>query len=197
MRIAVGVEGHTRIIGLFGSDWQAIAKEKTWGGCSSRLSTLHHFAIEISLRRYESILGYLTARGLHPNTQTHAWIGWRSIYVSTRMTTPSSSSALDGERLAQDRHAAGAPSHSSDGSGGGRTPSRQGFGEPCRNPGRLCCPRLHSAQPATVVSTPRARFRYARSAAVPATNSPAVSLQFPCKARKIPLLSGSAETACK
>jgi catechol 2,3-dioxygenase len=82
MRIADGVEGHTQIIGLFGSDWPSNRLGKTWGGCSPRLSTLHHFAIEISLARYESVLGYLTAQGLHPNTQTHAWIGWRSIYVS-------------------------------------------------------------------------------------------------------------------
>ena len=82
MRVADGVEGHTQIIGLFSSDWPSNRQGKTWDGCSPRLSTLHHFAIEISLRCYENVLGYLTQQGLHPNTQTHPWIGWRSIYVS-------------------------------------------------------------------------------------------------------------------
>jgi catechol 2,3-dioxygenase len=82
MRVADGVEGHTQIIGLFKSDWPSNREDKTWDGCSPRLSTLHHFAVEISLRTYESVLSYLTQQGLNPNTQTHSWIGWRSIYVS-------------------------------------------------------------------------------------------------------------------
>jgi catechol 2,3-dioxygenase len=82
MRVADGVEGHTQIIGLFSSDWPSNRQGKTWDGCSPRLSPLHHFAIEISLRRYESVLSYLTEQGLHPNTQMHPWVGWRSIYVS-------------------------------------------------------------------------------------------------------------------
>lgn len=82
MRVADGVEGHTQIIGLFSANWPSNRQGKTWDGCSPRLSPLHHFAIEISLHRYESVFGYLTQQGLHPNTQTHPWIGWRSIYVS-------------------------------------------------------------------------------------------------------------------
>jgi hypothetical protein len=82
MRVADGVEGHTQIIGLFSSDWPSNREGKTWDGCCPRLSTLHHFAIEISLRHYERVLAYLTQQDLTPNTQTHPWIGWRSIYVS-------------------------------------------------------------------------------------------------------------------
>jgi catechol 2,3-dioxygenase len=39
-------------------------------------------AIEIALDDYQRTLDYLTERGLRPNTATHPWIGWRSIYVS-------------------------------------------------------------------------------------------------------------------
>jgi catechol 2,3-dioxygenase len=82
IRVADGVEGHTQIIGLFSHEWPASREGKTWDGCEPRLSTLHHFAIEISLKNYDSTLEYLTKQGLNPNTSIHAWIGWRSIYIS-------------------------------------------------------------------------------------------------------------------
>lgn len=82
MRVADGVQGHTQIIGLFSKEWHSNREGKTWDGAEPRRSTLHHFAIEISLDRYNDVLTYLTASGLRPNTQVHAWIGWRSIYVS-------------------------------------------------------------------------------------------------------------------
>jgi catechol 2,3-dioxygenase len=82
MRVADGVQGHTQIVGLFKREWPASREGKTWDGCEPRRSTLHHFAIEISLEGYERVLRYLTEQGLNPNTSIHAWIGWRSIYVS-------------------------------------------------------------------------------------------------------------------
>jgi catechol 2,3-dioxygenase len=82
MRVADGVEGHTQIIGLFSRDWHSSRAGKTWDGAETRLSTLHHFAIEISLADYDEVLGYLTQRGLQPNISIHSWIGWRSIYIS-------------------------------------------------------------------------------------------------------------------
>jgi catechol 2,3-dioxygenase-like lactoylglutathione lyase family enzyme len=82
MRVADGVEGHTQIIGLFSRDFPSNRERKTWDGSEPRLSTLHHFAIEISLKTHERVLNYLAEKGLQPNTQTHRWIGWQSIYVS-------------------------------------------------------------------------------------------------------------------
>jgi catechol 2,3-dioxygenase len=82
MRVADGAEGHTQIIGLFSRAWPANREGKTWDGCEPRLSTLHHFAIEISLASYQSVVNYLIGKGLNPNMQTHPWIGWRSVYVS-------------------------------------------------------------------------------------------------------------------
>jgi catechol 2,3-dioxygenase len=82
MRVADGVEGHTQIIGLFSRDWPSNREGKTWNGASPEMSTLHHFAVEISLGAHAKVLEYLVRAGLNPNTQTHSWIGWRSIYVS-------------------------------------------------------------------------------------------------------------------
>jgi catechol 2,3-dioxygenase len=93
MRVADGCEGHTQIIGLFSSEWPSNREGKVWEGCSPKLSTLHHFAIEISLRSYQGVLAYLTTKGLNPNTQIHPWIGWRSIYVSDPTKIRSSSFA--------------------------------------------------------------------------------------------------------
>ena len=82
MRVADGVAGHTQIIGLFDQNWVSSHADHSWEGCAPKSSTLHHFAVEIKLAEYEAVLVYLTKQGLAPNTSTHAWIGWRSIYVS-------------------------------------------------------------------------------------------------------------------
>ncbi len=82
MRVADGVEGHTQIIGLFSKDWPSSRAGQTWDGAETRLSTLHHFAIEISRDHYNEVLEYLTEQGLEPDIAIHRWIGWRSIYIS-------------------------------------------------------------------------------------------------------------------
>jgi catechol 2,3-dioxygenase len=82
IRVADGVEGHTQVIGLFSKDRQASGDGETWEGSNPPLSTLHHFAIEISLKEYEAVLQHLAAHKLNPSTAVHDWIGWRSIYVS-------------------------------------------------------------------------------------------------------------------
>jgi catechol 2,3-dioxygenase len=80
--VADGAAGHTQIIGLFDRGWVSSREGQEWDGCRPASSTLHHFAIEIALDDYQRTLDYLTERGLRPNTATHPWIGWRSIYVS-------------------------------------------------------------------------------------------------------------------
>jgi catechol 2,3-dioxygenase len=84
MRVAHGVAGHTQIIGLFGKDRRSSRSGQTWDGAKSRLSTLHHFAIEISRDDYDNVLEYLRRQGLEPNIANHSWVGWKSIYVSER-----------------------------------------------------------------------------------------------------------------
>ena len=82
IRVADGVEGHTQVIGLFGKDRQASGDGESWQEWNPRLSTLHHFAIEISVSEYENVLQHLVTHRLDPHTMVHDWIGWRSIYVS-------------------------------------------------------------------------------------------------------------------
>ncbi|HWB50030.1 MAG TPA: VOC family protein [Stellaceae bacterium] len=82
IRVADGVAGHTQIIGLFDRNWASSRAGHAWRGYAPESSTLHHFAVEIKLAEYEAVLAYLTQQGLEPNTSTHAWIGWRSIYVT-------------------------------------------------------------------------------------------------------------------
>lgn len=82
MRVADGVAGHTQIIGLFDQRWVSSREGHQWDGCRPESSALHHFAIEIALDDYQRTLDYLTEQRLRPNTSTHPWIGWRSIYVS-------------------------------------------------------------------------------------------------------------------
>jgi catechol 2,3-dioxygenase len=101
MRVADGVEGHTQIIGLFSRNWPASREGKTWDGCEPRLSTLHHFAVEISLQDYDSVFAYLKTQGLNPNTSTHGWIGWRSIYISDLDDNTVEFVCYDGSVLAQ------------------------------------------------------------------------------------------------
>lgn len=82
MRVANGAAGHTQIIGVFSDSWASNREGKTWNGFNPSTSTLHHFALEISLDDYAGTLDYLTRQGLNPNTAVHGWIGWRSIYIS-------------------------------------------------------------------------------------------------------------------
>ena len=64
MRVADGVDGHTQIIGFFRNEWHSNREGKKWDGAEPKFPTLHHFAIEISLDRYEEVLAYLTESGL-------------------------------------------------------------------------------------------------------------------------------------
>ena len=90
IRVADGVEGHTQVVGLFGKERQS-GESETWDGWNPRLSTLHHFAIEISPSDYENVLQYLRAQKLNPSTTVHDWIGGGP-YTSQTLTTILSSS---------------------------------------------------------------------------------------------------------
>jgi len=57
LRVAEGAEGHTQIMVCFRHDWPSNREGKTWDGTDQRPSGLHHFAIEISLAAYDTVLG--------------------------------------------------------------------------------------------------------------------------------------------
>ena len=68
-RIAEGVAGHTQILALFDR-----AAEPGYQGLSSAHTTVDHLAFAIALEDY--------AAGLQVETTEHAWVHWRSLYVS-------------------------------------------------------------------------------------------------------------------
>ena len=76
-RIADGVAGHTQILALFDR-----AAEPGYQGLSSAHTTVDHLAFTIALEDYAAEKARLEAAGLRVDTAEHAWVHWRSLYVS-------------------------------------------------------------------------------------------------------------------
>jgi catechol 2,3-dioxygenase-like lactoylglutathione lyase family enzyme len=82
LRIADGYQGHTQIVGLFRESIPAPLESLSRDIADAQRTTLHHFAVEISLEDYDAQVRHLHQLGLLVQTVTHPWIGWRSIYVA-------------------------------------------------------------------------------------------------------------------
>ena len=76
-RLADGVAGHTQILALF--DRTAVPG---YQGLSSQQTTVDHLAFAIALEDYAAEKARLEAAGLRVDTAEHAWVHWRSLYVS-------------------------------------------------------------------------------------------------------------------
>jgi catechol 2,3-dioxygenase-like lactoylglutathione lyase family enzyme len=76
-RIADGVAGHTQILALFDR-----AAEPGYQRLSSAQTTVDHLAFAIALEDFASEQARLEAAGLRVDTAEHAWVHWRSLYVS-------------------------------------------------------------------------------------------------------------------
>ena len=76
-RVADGVAGHTQILALFDR-----AAEPGYQGLSSAHTTVDHLAFAIALEDFASEKARLEAAGLRVETAEHAWVHWRSLYVS-------------------------------------------------------------------------------------------------------------------
>lgn len=76
-KIAEGVEGHTQILALFdrhdSTDYQGLDTTKT---------TVDHIAFSISLKDFKNEKNRLEGFGLQVDESTHAWVKWRSLYVT-------------------------------------------------------------------------------------------------------------------
>ena len=76
-KIAEGHGGHTQVLALFDRsgdpNYQAPAAEGT---------SVDHIAFTIGLEDYESEKARLEAAGLRVETAEHAWVQWRSLYVT-------------------------------------------------------------------------------------------------------------------
>lgn len=76
-RIADGYAGHTQILALFDR-----SKSPDDAGVSAERSTVDHIAFAIGLADFESERIRLAGLGLAVRTTTHAWVKWRSLYVT-------------------------------------------------------------------------------------------------------------------
>ena len=76
-KIADGYGGHTQVLALFDR-----SGNPGYRGTDAATSTIDHIAFEIALADFAGEKKRLEALGLQVETTEHAWIHWRSLYVT-------------------------------------------------------------------------------------------------------------------
>lgn len=76
-KIADGFGGHTQVLALFDR-----SASSSYSAPDAKTSTIDHIAFEIPLAEFENELKRLRALGLEVETAEHAWVHWRSLYVT-------------------------------------------------------------------------------------------------------------------
>ena len=76
-KIADGFGGHTQVLALFDRSQSA-----RYRGTDAATSTIDHIAFEIPLADFADERKRLEALGLQVETAEHAWVHWRSLYVT-------------------------------------------------------------------------------------------------------------------
>lgn len=76
-KIAEGYGGHTQVLALFDR-----SRSPGYRGTDGATSTIDHIAFEISLADFVDEKKRLEALGLQVETAEHAWVHWRSLYVT-------------------------------------------------------------------------------------------------------------------
>lgn len=76
-KIAEGYAGHTQILALFDR-----TADPNFGGLDSSTSTVDHIAFTIGLDDYEPERERLESLGHQVDVTTHAWVQWRSLYIT-------------------------------------------------------------------------------------------------------------------
>ncbi len=76
-KIADGYGGHTQVLALFDR-----SESPGYRRTDAATSTIDHIAFEIPLDDFADKLKRLEALGLQVETAEHAWVHWRSLYVS-------------------------------------------------------------------------------------------------------------------
>jgi catechol 2,3-dioxygenase len=76
-KIADGYGGHTQVLALFDR-----SQSPGYRGTDAATSTVDHIAFEIALTDFVAEKKRLEALGLQVETAEHAWVHWRSLYVS-------------------------------------------------------------------------------------------------------------------
>jgi catechol-2,3-dioxygenase len=76
-KIADGYGGHTQVLALFDR-----SRTPGYRGTDAATSTIDHIAFEISLADFADERRRLEALGLQVEIAEHAWVHWRSLYVT-------------------------------------------------------------------------------------------------------------------
>ncbi len=76
-KIAEGYGGHTQVLALFDR-----SQSPGYRGTDAPTSTIDHIAFEMPLADFAVELNRLKGLGLKVETAEHAWVHWRSLYVS-------------------------------------------------------------------------------------------------------------------
>ena len=76
-KIAESYGGHTQVLALFDR-----SESPGYRGTDAATSTIDHIAFEIPLDDFANERKKLEALGLQVETAEHAWVHWRSLYVS-------------------------------------------------------------------------------------------------------------------
>jgi catechol-2,3-dioxygenase len=76
-KIADGYGRHTQVLALFDR-----SEKPGYRGTDAATSTIDHIAFEIALADFSGEKRRLEALGLQVETTEHAWVHWRSLYVT-------------------------------------------------------------------------------------------------------------------
>jgi len=76
-KIADGYAGHTQVLALFDRSGMPAYRAP-----DVQTSTIDHIAFEISLADFDTEVKRLRALGLEVETTEHAWVHWRSLYLT-------------------------------------------------------------------------------------------------------------------
>jgi len=76
-KIADGYSGHTQVLALFDR-----SQKPGYRGTDAATSTIDHIAFEVSRADFADEKKRLEALGLQVETAEHAWVHWRSLYVT-------------------------------------------------------------------------------------------------------------------
>jgi catechol 2,3-dioxygenase len=76
-KIADGYGGHTQVLALFDR-----SQNPGYRGADAATTTIDHIAFEIALADFTDELKRFRGLGLKVETAEHAWMHWRSLYVT-------------------------------------------------------------------------------------------------------------------
>lgn len=77
-----GAIGRAQSVVLFTERWPSNLPGAAWAGWQPASSTLHHFALSLSLPALRAARGALAAAGIAATEREFAWAGWRSLMLA-------------------------------------------------------------------------------------------------------------------